>query len=89
MQRGWLLCSVGDLGSVQAGKILWRRKWQPTAVLLPGKLHRQRRLEGYSPWGCKELDMTEKMSMLTHAKLETTLSPMSSKQHLSFTIERV
>ena len=25
----------------------------------PGKSHRQRSLVGYSPWGCKELDMSE------------------------------
>jgi len=31
------------------GKIPWRRKWQPTPVFLPGKAHRQRSLEGYSP----------------------------------------
>ena len=36
------------------GKIPWRRKWQPTPVLLPGKLHGLRRLVGYSPWGRKE-----------------------------------
>ena len=29
----------------------WNRKWQPTTVFLPGKLHGQRRLAGYSPWG--------------------------------------
>ena len=29
----------------------WRRKWQPTPVLLPGKSHGQRSLVGYSPWG--------------------------------------
>ena len=40
-------------------KIPWRRKWQPTLKFLPGKFHRQRSLEGYSPWGCKESDMTE------------------------------
>ena len=28
-------------------------------VFLPGKLHRQRSLAGYSPWGHKELDTTE------------------------------
>ena len=33
------------------GKIPWRRKWQPTPVLLPGKSHGQRSLVGYSPWG--------------------------------------
>ena len=41
------------------GKIPWRRAWQPTAVFLPGESHRQRSLAGYSPWGHKELDMTE------------------------------
>ena len=40
-------------------KILWRRKWQPTPVLLPGKSHGQTSLMGYSSWGHKELDMTE------------------------------
>ena len=34
------------------GKILWRRKWQPTPVLLPGKFH-GRSLVGHSPWGCR------------------------------------
>ena len=37
----------------------WRRKWQPTPVLLPGKSHGWKGLVGYSPWGCKELDTTE------------------------------
>ena len=34
-------------------KIFWRRKWQLIPVFLPGKLHGQRSLEGYSPWGHK------------------------------------
>ena len=46
-------------------KILWRRKWQPTPVLLPGKSHGQRSIVGYSPWGHKELDMTEWFHFLT------------------------
>ena len=37
----------------------WRRAWQSTPVFLPGESHRQRSLVGYSPWGCKESDMTE------------------------------
>ena len=41
------------------GKIPWRKKWQPTPVLLPGKSHGQRSLVGYSSWGCKELNKTE------------------------------
>ena len=44
--------SAGDPGSIPgSGKVPWRRKWQPTPVLLPGKLHGQRSLVGYSPWG--------------------------------------
>ena len=39
-------------------KISWRRKWQPTPVFMPGKFRRQRSLEGYSPWVCKESDTT-------------------------------
>ena len=41
-------------------KIPWRRAWQLTLVLLPGKSHGQRSLAGYSPWGHKESDMTER-----------------------------
>ena len=40
------------------GMILWRRKWQPTLVFLPGKSHGQRSLVGYSPWGSKESHKT-------------------------------
>ena len=43
-------------------KIPWRKKWQPTLVFLPGKLHGQKRLVGYSPWGHKELDVTKRQS---------------------------
>ena len=52
------------------GKIPWRRAWQPTPVLLPGKSHGQRSLAGYSPQGCKELDMTE---MTEHTQSNMTL----------------
>ena len=34
------------------GMIPWRGKWQPAAVFLNGKSHRQGSLVGYSPWGC-------------------------------------
>jgi len=40
-------------------KIPSRRKWQPTPVFLPGESCGQRRLAGYSPWGCKEPNTTE------------------------------
>ena len=35
------------------GKILWRRKWEPTPVCLPGESHGRRILVGYSSWGCR------------------------------------
>ena len=36
------------------GKILWRWKWQPTLVFLPGESHGQGSLVGYRPQGHKE-----------------------------------
>ena len=40
-------------------KIPWRRAQQPTPVFLPGESHGQGSLVGSSPWGHKELDLTE------------------------------
>ena len=54
--------NAGDLGSIPGSGIFsWRRKWQPTPVLLPGKFHGQRSLVGYSPRDYKESDMTEQL----------------------------
>ena len=39
----------------------WRRKWQPTPVILPGESHGRRNLEGCSPWGHWGLDTTERL----------------------------
>ena len=36
----------------------WRREWQPTPLFLPVKSHGWKSLVGYSPWGCKESNMT-------------------------------
>ena len=52
-------CNVGDLGSIPG---LGRSLGQPTLVFLPGEFHGQRSLAGYSPWGRKEMDMTEQIS---------------------------
>ena len=38
-------------------KMPWRRAWQPTPGFLPGESHGQRSLAGYSPWGCKEIQL--------------------------------
>ena len=45
------------------GKIPWKMEWQPTPVFLPGESCRWRKLEGYSPWGCKESNMTEQLTL--------------------------
>ena len=47
-------------------KILWKKKWQPTLIFLPGKSHGQRSLVGYHPRGCKELNTTEHAHTHTH-----------------------
>ena len=41
-------CNSGNQGSIPGwGKILWRKKWQLTPVILPGESHGQSNLAGY------------------------------------------
>ena len=47
--------NVGDLGLIP-----WRRERLPTPVFWPGEFHGL-----YSPWGYKELDTTERLSLHT------------------------
>ena len=57
----------------------WRRKWQPTPVLLPGKSHGQRSLIGYHPWGHEESDTTERLHFTLHFNaLEKEMATHSS-----------
>ena len=59
-------CNVGDLGSRPwVGKIPWRREWQSTPVFLPREFCGQRSLAGYSPWGHRESDMTERLTQVS------------------------
>ena len=51
-------CNAGDLGSIP-----WRREWLSTPVFLPGESHGQRSLAGNSPWGQKESDVTERLTL--------------------------
>ena len=60
-------------------KILWRREWLPTPVFLPGKFHGQRSLVGYSPWGHKELNMTENTHTHTYYHIYASSSKLSYK----------
>ena len=48
-------------------KIPWRKDRLPTPVFLPGEFHEQRSLAGYSPWGRKDLDLTEWLSTAQHS----------------------
>ena len=54
-------------------EVPWRRAWHPAPVFLPGGLYGQRSLAGYSPWGHKELDTTEQLT------LSASLSPIFLK----------
>ena len=56
----------------------WRRKWQPTAVFLPGESQGWGSLMGYSPCSCKESDMTEQLTLfmlllLSHSVMSHSL----------------
>ena len=62
------------------GKIPWRRKWQPTPVLLPEKSHGRRSLAGYRPWGCKESDMTERLHVTSLQYICRLLQWLSDKE---------
>ena len=60
----WTLYSVPLHLSLYQQPWYDRRKWQPTPVFLPGKSHDRRSLVGYSPWVCKESDVTERFHCL-------------------------
>ena len=50
-------CYMGALGSIPGlGRYPWRRDRLPTPVFWPGEFHGL-----YSPWGCKELDTTQRL----------------------------
>ena len=55
-----LPAKAGDTGSISGlGRSPGEGNGKPSPVFLPGKFHGERSLVGYSPWGCKESDMTE------------------------------
>ena len=56
---------------------LWSRKWQPTSVFLPANFYGQRSMAGYSPWGQKDLDVTEHK---LESRLQGEISVTSEKQ---------
>ena len=58
--------SVSSILLTVSQPFLRRRQWHPTPVFLPGKSHGWRSLVGYSPRGCKESDMTERLHFHFH-----------------------
>ena len=69
-----LVSSMQQHESALSIHIFWRRKWQPTSVFLPGKSHGWRSVVGYSPWGRKESDMTERPHFHFHTYISSLLS---------------
>ena len=56
-------CNVGDLGLIPG---LGRSPGEGTPVFWPRESHGL-----YSPWGCKEFDMTEQLSLYLQMKIIT------------------
>ena len=48
----------------------WRREWLLTPIFFPGEFHGQRSLVGYNPWGCKESDTTEQLTLINVLGIE-------------------
>ena len=73
--------SAGDPGSISgSGRSSGEDNGSPLQ-LLPGKSHGQKSLVGYSPWGHKESDTTERLHFLLRCLKLPCLSPAS---HLGF-----
>ena len=70
-------CNVGDLGLIPVGKIPWRREPLPTPVFWPGEFHGL-----YSPWGCKESDTTEQLSLGRPVISELRLCKLEKRRFL-------
>ena len=52
---------LSGFGNQASALVRWRRQWHPTPVLLSGKSHGRRSLEGCSPWGRWGSDTTERL----------------------------
>ena len=74
MQEAWVWSLLG--------KIPWRRKRPPTTLLWPEELHGL-----YSPWGLKELDLTEWLSLFKSTLFHSYSSNVLS--YLFYTIDLV
>ena len=60
----WRIPGTGEPGGLPTSLSLftfmhWKRKWQPTPVLLPGESQGCGSMVGFHLWDCTELDTTE------------------------------
>ena len=56
MKEATLVWSLGQEDHLEKGMAIH-------SVILPGQLHGRRNLAGYSPWGHKESDVTEQLTL--------------------------
>ena len=57
-------CNAGDLGLIpELGRSPGEENGNPPQYSLPGESHGQRSLAGYSPWGHKELEIIERLTV--------------------------
>ena len=85
---GWKVTADGDCSHEIKRRLLlgWRREWQYTQVFLPGEVHGQRSLVGYSPWDHKASDRRKAMTNLDSIlkSSDTTLATMVHMSKLCF-----
>ena len=81
-------CSARDLALISgSGRSPGEgNEWLSIPAFLPGKFHGQRSLVGYSPWGRKELDMIEQLTLslsryLRWVKNKRTLKKCKGQRH--------
>ena len=68
-------CSLRDLGSIPgSGRSPREGDWLPTPVFLPGEFQGQKSLVDYSPWGCKESDTTEHLTLTIDTSQDLTIT---------------
>ena len=69
-------CNAGDLGSIpELGRSPGEGNGYPLQYSCLENPRGQRSLQGYSPWGCKELDTTEQLSIQhTHLHICSSLN---------------
>ena len=69
-------CNAGDLGLIPGmGRSPGGGHRYPPQCSCLENPHGQRNLASYSPWGCKESDMTERLSTAQHKGIRTQAFP--------------